>query len=118
MIPRPIRLVLFVLACGTILYLSLAPTAAIPSVTLWDKVEHATAYFGLSILGVWAFPERLRRVAVGLVLGGIVVEILQATMGWGRDGDPLDAVANTVGVISGTLLALAIGWIWARLRPR
>lgn len=118
MIPRPIRLALFAAGCLTILYLSLAPTTAIPSVTLWDKIEHATAYFGLSLLGVWAFPERVRRVVVGLILGGIGVEIAQATMGWGRDGDPLDALANTVGVAIGTGLALAIGWAWARLRRR
>lgn len=118
MIPRPIRLVLFVLACLTVLYLSLAPTTAIPSVTLWDKIEHATAYFGLSVLGVWAFPARMWRVAIGLWLGGIVVEILQATMGWGRDGDPLDALANTIGVMAGIALALLIGRIWTRLTAR
>lgn len=118
MIPRPIRLVLFIAGCLTILYLSLAPTTAIPQVTLWDKVEHATAYFGLSLLGVWAFPERVRRVMVGLVLGGVGVEIAQATMGWGRDGDPLDALANTIGVAAGTALALLIGWGWRRLRAR
>lgn len=116
MIPRPIRLFLFVAGCLTILYLSLAPTTAIPSVTLWDKVEHATAYFGLSLLGIWAFPERARPVVVGLILGGIGVEIAQATMGWGRDGDPLDAVANTIGVAVGTVLALGVGWAFARLR--
>lgn len=118
MIPRPIRLALFVAGCLTILYLSLAPTTAIPQVTLWDKVEHAVAYFGLSMLGVWAFPERVRRVAIGLVLGGIGVEIAQATMGWGRDGDPLDALANTVGVAIGTALALLIGWFWSRMTQR
>ncbi len=118
MIPRPIRLFLFVAACLVILYLSLAPTTAIPQVTLWDKVEHATAYFGLSVLGVWAFHERVRRVVIGLILGGIGVEIAQATMGWGRDGDPLDALANTVGVAAGTGLALLIGLAWKRFRSR
>jgi VanZ family protein len=118
MIPRPIRLTLFVAGCLIILYLSLAPTTAIPQVTLWDKVEHASAYFGLSLLGVWALPERVRRVAIGLVLGGVGVEIAQATMGWGRDGDPLDALANTVGVATGTALALLIGWLWRHMTRR
>jgi VanZ family protein len=117
MIPRPIRLVLFAAACLVVLYLSLAPTTAIPQVSLSDKIEHAGAYLGLSLLGVWAFPERLWRVALGLVLGGIGVELAQAAMGWGRQGDPLDALANTIGVVVGTALALLVGRTWVRFRP-
>lgn len=118
MIPRPIRLAVFVIACGVILYLSLAPTTAIPSVSLSDKIEHSLAYLGLSLLGVWAFPTRIRRVAVGLVLGGVGVEFAQAAMGWGRQGDPLDALANTLGVAVGVGLALLIGLGWRRIPSR
>ncbi|MDQ0465612.1 VanZ family protein [Caulobacter ginsengisoli] len=117
MIPRPIRLAAFVIACGLVLYLSLAPTTAIPQVSLSDKIEHSAAYLGLSLLGVWAFPAWVRRVAIGLVLGGIGVELAQAAMGWGRQGDPLDALANTLGVAVGVGLALLIGLGWRRLRP-
>jgi VanZ family protein len=117
MIPRLIRLAVFVIACAAVLYLSLAPTTAIPQVSLSDKIEHTAAYLGLSLLGVWAFPERVRRVAIGLVLGGIGVEFAQAMMGWGRQGDPLDALANTLGVMVGVGLALLVGLGWRRLRP-
>lgn len=109
MIPRFIRIALFAAACVVIVYLSVAPTTAIPSVTLWDKFEHAGAYFGLALLGLWAFPERIWRVAIGLFLLGVGVEIAQATMGWGRQGDVLDALANTIGITLGLGLARAIG---------
>lgn len=108
MLPRPLRIAAFVLACLVIGWLSLAPTSALPSVTLWDKIEHATAYFGLTAIGAWAFPRRLTQLAAGLFLGGVGIEILQSLMGWGRQGDPADALANTVGITAGLLLTLAI----------
>jgi VanZ family protein len=107
MVPRPLRITAFAVACGVIGWLSLAPT--IPGLfTLWDKIEHAVAYLGLALIGAYAFPQRLTRVATGLFLGGVGVEILQSTMGLGRQGDPADALANTIGIATGLLLALVI----------
>ncbi len=105
MLPRPFRIVIFTLACTVIVWLSLAPTTALPSVTLWDKFEHAGAYLGLALLGAWAFPGRTWPLAGGLFALGVGVEIAQATMGWGRQGDPADALANTIGIALGLLLA-------------
>lgn len=107
MIPRPFRVLVFVLACLTVVWGSLTPTSALPGVTLWDKFEHAGAYLVLAALGAAAFPSRLRRLAVGLFLGGIGVEVAQSLMGLGRQGDPLDALANTAGIALGLGLALA-----------
>lgn len=109
MIPRFIRIALFAAACAVIVWLSVAPTSALPTVSLWDKFEHAGAYFGLALLGSWAFPGRVWRLAVGLFLLGVGVEIAQATMGWGRQGDALDALANTIGMAIGLGLARLIG---------
>jgi len=109
MIPRFIRIAVFAAACAVIVWLSVAPTTSLPQVTLWDKFEHAGAYFGLALLGSWAFPGRVWRLAIGLFLLGVGVEIAQATMGWGRTGDPLDALANTIGVALGLGLARLIG---------
>lgn len=108
MIPRPIRIAVFVLACLTVAWASLTPTTALPSVSLWDKAEHGIAYLGLAVIGAWAFSRRLTRLAVGLFLGGVGVEVLQSAMGLGRQGDPADALANTAGITLGLLLALAI----------
>lgn len=63
MFPRPIRTAVFLAACATIAWLSVAPTTAMPSVNMWDKVQHAGAYFGLALLGAWAFPARIWRLA-------------------------------------------------------
>lgn len=108
MVPRPLRIGLFALACLIIAWASLAPTTALPSVTLWDKVEHLAAYFGLTALGASAFPRRLSRLAAGLFGGGVAVEIAQSLMGWGRQGDPADALANTFGIALGLLAVLAL----------
>lgn len=105
--PRPVRIGLFALALLVIAWLSLSPIEELPvSVSLWDKAQHAIAYFGLALIGAWAFPDRSGRLAVGLVAFGVGVEILQATMALGRQGDAIDAVANTLGVAVG----LAVAW--------
>lgn len=108
LLPRPVRLALFAIACCVIAWLSLSPTQALPQgLTFWDKAEHALAYLALTLLGAWAFPGRLGRLAAGLFLAGVGVEILQSTMGLGRQGDPWDALANSTGIAVGLLIALA-----------
>ncbi|MFA7263669.1 MAG: hypothetical protein WC068_11670 [Caulobacter sp.] len=108
MIPRPFRIAVFVVGCIVILWLSLAPTEDLPPVTLWDKLEHAIAYFSLAILGGAAFPNHMWRVAGSLFTFGVGAEISQALMAVGRQGDPADALANTVGIATGLLLTLAV----------
>lgn len=108
MVPRPLRIAVFALACGVIAWLSLAPTSALPEVSLSDKIEHTIAYFGLTLLGAFAFPLRLSRLAAGLFLAGVGIEILQTVMALGRHGDPADALANTLGIALGLLTTLAI----------
>ena len=108
MLPRSFRIALFGLACLVVVWASLAPTTALPSVSLWDKVEHLTAYLGLTVLGAAAFPHRLSRLAAGLFGAGVAIEIAQSLMGWGRQGDPADALANTFGIALGLLATLAL----------
>lgn len=107
-VAAPIRIGLFAVACAVVAWLSLSPSETLPQgLTFWDKAEHALAYLGLALLGAFAFPTRLGRLAVGLLIGGIGVEILQSTMGLGRQGDALDALANSVGIAVGLSMALA-----------
>lgn len=107
-VPAPLRIGLFALACAVIAWLSLSPTESLPQgLTFWDKAEHALAYLGLALVGAFAFPTRLGRLAVGLFLGGVGVEVLQSTMGLGRQGDALDALANSIGILAGLSLVLA-----------
>ena len=109
MIPRPLRLVLFIAACATIVWLSLAPAKSLPGVNMSDKLEHAAAYGVLALLGAWAFRARSWRLALGLFALGVGMEIAQSTMGWGRQGDLLDAAANSLGIAIGLGLAHLVG---------
>jgi len=105
---QPVRIALFALACTGVLAASLVPQATLPEAGVSDKVEHFVAYAGLAILGAWAFTHRMGRVTAGLIVGGVGVEILQATMPFGRQGDVIDAFANSLGVALGMGLALLI----------
>jgi len=108
MLPPQFRIAVFTLACLVVAWASLAPGSALPTVTLWDKVEHAGAYSALTLLGAFAFPARLTRLAVGLFAGGVGVELLQSQMALGRQGDPADALANTLGIAAGLIATLAV----------
>lgn len=109
---------------GMVLYITvccLEPARYVPNLHLWDKAEHALAFFGMSL---W-FGGLVRRsrypviAALMLVFGG-AIEIAQGVMGLGRDADILDWVADAVGIASAlSLLYLGLGgwarWIEARL---
>ncbi len=97
-----------------IVTLSLLPAADLPSVQLWDKFEHALAYFALAAwFGGVARPQRYLRVALALVVLGIAVEFAQGAMGVGRTSDLHDVYANVVGIALGLLVALlgVSGWM-------
>ena len=73
----------------------------------WDKLDHFTAYFGLSLLATLACGLRRRLVWVFLAvvaLGG-GLEILQTLVG--RDGEWGDFLANDLGALLGLGVAAA-----------
>lgn len=73
-----------------------------------DKVEHFLAYFVLAACAVQLFatPRALGVAALGLVLMGVGIEWAQAALTATRMADPMDALANTSGVVAGMLTAL------------
>ena len=87
----------------------LEPPRYVPNLHLWDKAEHALAFGGLT-LWFGGLARRSRYLVVGFVMllfgGGI--EIAQGVMGWGRDMDIMDFLADGVGV-SIALCALYLG---------
>lgn len=104
----------FTLCLAAILYLSLAPTEATPAAGLgWDKARHALAYFVLTGLGLFAFGPRLVLLG-GVVLLGAGVELAQAAMGLGRQGELADLAAN----LTGEGLALAAWFAIRRFNLR
>lgn len=114
-LPRPLRIAAFVLSVAVILYLSLAPNEDVPgSELVWDKAAHSIAYTILVIVGL-LFSTHRRWMVVLAVWGlGIGIEFAQAAMPFGRQGDPRDALANTIGIAVG----LALWAIARRFKPK
>jgi VanZ family protein len=92
-----------------ILYATLAPSRYVPNLHLWDKLEHATAFFGMTF---W-FGGLVRRRSfwlLGLVMSafGAAIEVAQGTMGLGRDMDIHDWIADSIGVLLALGLLLCV----------
>ena len=103
---------------GMVLFIAvscLEPAKYVPDVHLWDKAEHALAFFGMSAwFGGLVRRTRYPLIALTMLLFGGGIEIAQGLMGWGRDADILDFVADTVGItVAMVLLYLGLGF-WTR----
>lgn len=73
-----------------------------------DKLEHGGGYAALTIWFMGVYPKQRQWViVVAFVVMGIVIELLQGWMQWGRECDIRDVVANSTGI--------AIGWLVSRL---
>ncbi|MGZ3378509.1 MAG: VanZ family protein [Phenylobacterium sp.] len=111
-LPRPYRLGTYALACTILLYLTLAPGQDVPGVGLvWDKAEHALSWAVLTGAGLLLSTRRRWSIGLFAFLFGAIIEVLQATMGWGRDGNWQDLAADTVGIA----MAYAVWLVWRRL---
>jgi len=100
--------VLWVLAVLLVVVVCLIPPPRIPLPENSDKGEHFLAYFILAGSAVQLFrPGRpLLWVGVGLVLMGVGIEFAQGALTSNRTADPMDAIANTIGVLAGMATAL------------
>lgn len=95
------------------------PPLALPQNS--DKVEHFLAYFLLASSAVQLFATRraLCVVALGLVVMGVGIEWLQGALTETRMADPMDALANSIGVLAGMLTAFTpVRDLLLRLQPR
>ncbi len=114
-LPRPLRLAIFALACAILLYITLAPGQDVPGVGLvWDKAEHATAWAVLTGAGLLLSTRRRWLIPLFAFLFGAAVEVAQAVMPLGRDGDWRDLAADTVGVAAAWVawrLMVRAGWV-------
>lgn len=93
----------------------LAPARYVLEVHLWDKAEHALAFFGMSVwFGGLVRRSRYPLVTLAMLLFGAGIEIAQGVMGLGRDADILDFVADAIGItVAMILLYLGLG-AWTR----
>ncbi len=111
---KPLRhprawLALWLLAIAVVIVLSLGPPLSLPEAPKnTDKIEHALGYFLLAASAVQLFASRrgLAIAGLGLVLLGAGLEWAQGTFTENRMADPMDALANTLGVLAGLAVAL------------
>jgi VanZ family protein len=106
-LPLALRLSLYGLVTGVLLYLTQAPSRELPEVDIWDKAEHAASWLVLAALGFVLFPKRAGRVVAFTLAFGGLVELLQWLLPFGRDPDWADWAADSVGVAA-AFLAFAV----------
>lgn len=96
-----------------VLYFCLRPRSEDLFSLLPDKFSHVVAFFALT---VWfaAFVERRRYlvVALGMLVLGMVIELLQQAMGLGRSAEVADVYADALGVGLGIAASLVIRESW------
>ena len=100
------RWLLTAVCSGLILYLTLVPKPLPDNdISFWehtDKLVHAIMFGALYVclaLDLWRGQPAL----ISIAAGGII-ELLQGAMHLGRGADPLDFLADSVGVIVAMLL--------------
>jgi VanZ family protein len=112
---RPVRLSLYAAASLVLTYMALAPTRDVPGAELfWDKFEHGSAWTVLTVAGLVLSTKRRWAIGVYAVVFGAVIEVLQAVMPFGRDGNVADWIADLVGVAVAYALWLSarrLGWV-------
>lgn len=106
---RTLWLALWAIAVLTVVVVCLIPPPPITLPENSDKGEHFLAYFILAGSAVQLFRRGrpLLWVGLGLVLMGIGIEFAQGALTSNRSADPMDAVANTIGVLVGLGTALS-----------
>jgi VanZ family protein len=106
----------FVVGTLFIVVVSLLPADDIPSLGMWDKLEHALTYATVAALGGVGWAGNTRswgRIGVLLASLGAILEVLQ-TFVPGRLGDVADAAANVIGTIAGMTAVAVLGRLAGR----
>ncbi|MGV6830981.1 MAG: VanZ family protein [bacterium] len=100
--------ILYTVLLGVI---SLIPLKGLPStgVDNFDKIAHFIAYFLLYSIWFLAMRNeatniRFTKLIIACIVYGIILEAIQGKLPSERSADYLDAVANTVGVLSSVLV--------------
>lgn len=100
---------LLVIALSAVAWQSLVPVRdVIVTVSLSDKAIHGVGYAVLGLIGMLA-QRRSRPILtwLGVVVFGVVLEILQGMLGY-RSYEPADMVADAVGAGVGVLIGLFV----------
>ncbi|WP_246135778.1 hypothetical protein [Mesorhizobium intechi] len=79
-----------------------------------DKLNHASAFATLAVLGALGWPRRIVTLVTFLALVGAAIEVLQSTPLIDRDLDVFDWVADCIGIVVGLAVALCANWVMRR----
>jgi len=112
--PRRVRLGLYALATLILLVLCVTPSQKLPDPGTGDRFEHMAAWFVLTLTGFVLAPRRRLAIPAFALAYGVLIEVLQAMMPFGRHGDPRDLLADAIGVALACLAWLVL----RRLAPR
>jgi VanZ family protein len=96
---------------GAVLLLAATVVCLVPghdlpaSFELNDKISHIIGHGALAAYFTGLVPKRRWwKILLGLVVFGAIIEVAQYFMHLGRNGDPRDIVANSVGAFAGLLV--------------
>ena len=112
--PRPVRLGLYALATAILLVMCVLPTKDLPDPGTGDRFEHAASWFVLTAVGYLLAPNRRWAIPAFALAYGLFVEILQGLAPTGRHADPLDFVADSVGVALAVAVFLGVRLVLTR----
>jgi len=73
-----------------------------------DKLAHSLFYLGFTFLLGWCVKLARWKLVLSATLYGILMEILQEWMGWGRIFDMFDILANIIGALIGTIILISV----------
>jgi VanZ family protein len=99
----------FVAALCAIYLLAVSPSDSVPGIQLWDKLNHALAFFVLAVLMAKAWPLAPMfsvRLAT-LLLYGLLIELSQLLLPY-RYASWQDMVANGIGLLLYVLMHYAL----------
>lgn len=104
------RGLLALLVCG-VTWLALTPAPPPVAGLLWDKANHLAAFASLAVAASCGFPRRWKAVALGLLVYGVVIELLQSVTPT-RVGEAADLLADACGIALGLAMARLATAYW------
>lgn len=113
-------LALWMVAIAGVIVISLIPPPPLPSAPGSDKLGHFLAYFALMALAVQLFASRAALIVIALLLAalGLGLEFAQGALTATRMFDLYDALANTLGVVAGLIVAVTPATTWLQRLER
>lgn len=106
---RTLLRLLFWAACAFAFVMAILPHPPIILSYVSDKLQHIFAFIVLAVLGRFAYPEtKKRKLLLGLMAFGALIEFVQAIPALHRDADPLDWIADTAAAL--TVFVIISAW--------